>query len=740
MKDINESTSSLMTDTNIKMSEDINIKESKEILILIFKFISFALLILIFFFQFEFLLLYILKLIADNNTFILYTLFIFFHFALLRYIVQSILFILETPLLKSLCFYSIACNQLKELFEASKEFVNLYKNLKNKKTNKNEILLIDEFANIINIYMTFFKEIKMNDKLSEEQNELYENLSSWMNNYNEYKKKNNLYLNISNLENNNIIEDQKTFVYYLRKMHNDSNEIIRILSNFICENYQIFSIKKLYNCFFNNKFSYLSQYSFLFNQKFNNKFKSFVTNDNKIIDYTIITYNKLNKKYKNKNIIKDELENNKNLLIFCNPNGMIYQLFSPEKFLFVLEGGCDVLLWNYRGYGYSTGYVNFQNAKTDIIELFDFIKKKSKYLKYGAFGYSVGGGSATYLCQNRKLDVLICDRNYANINKIIRDISFIGEFLYYLEKLLFFKYEYNVTEFMNSKNKNIYKIVLCDPDDDIIPNTASLKSGISEYIIKKYCLENNLKKTDNILELFLDIENNTSQNKCFIESLLYIMDIWIQYIQNPFGELINKKNKSNKNEENVDKTLLLNINDNNDLNKKKFKRRLINTIIRFFRYFNYSSENLETLKDIYSKRLKILHIINYFNNFFIWGTISYKERNIVDGFLNPFNVKNNIYYIDNAIICLNNFLDDKFIKSMLGNNDNKESYNKLKLIRNCLIILKNKNDFINSIKNIYIGALIRLNCGHNGLYSEIDEKNLIDILKDVDFIKYNSLK
>ena len=65
---------------------------------------------------------------------------------------------------------------------------------------------------------------------------------------------------------------------------------------------------------------------------------------------------------------------------------MIYQLYTPEKFLFLLEGGCDILLWNYRGYGYSTGYPTFKNAKTDVVELFDYIKKKNlkkfSYLSY----------------------------------------------------------------------------------------------------------------------------------------------------------------------------------------------------------------------------------------------------------------------------------------------------------------------------------------------------------------------
>ena len=732
-----ESTKSLTTDTSSSINDNINFKEAAEILLLIIKFVSSGLLLLVFLLQFECLLQLILKLITNNNTFLKYSLTFIFHFFLLRFGVQSFLFILHFPILKSLCFYYISCAQLRQLLEVANEFVALYKNLKNQKKtfDSNEKLLIKEISNIVNFYLENYKDIKLKCKINKNQNDLYEKLCSWMKNYDEYK--NNFVLTINNKENDNENADKKTFIYYLRKMNNDSKEIIKILDNFICDNYQIFSNKRLYNCFINNTFCSLSQYSLLFNQKFNNKFKSFVTSDNKIIDYSIVTYNKLNKIYKNKNIIKNENEKiSKNLLFFCNPNGMIYQLFTPEKFLFLLEAGCDILFWNYRGYGYSTGCPNFKNTKTDIVELFDYIKKKNKYKKYGVCGYSVGGGSATFLCKKRNLDLLICDRNYTSVTEIARTISIFGEVLYYLEKMLYFRYDYNINEFMNTKNKNICKIVLCDPGDEIIPNYASLKSGISTYIIKKYCIKNNIKQTENILDIFLDMENDIEQKNKFINSLLNIMDILIEFNKNPFRDLIIKK-KSNKNEENLDNTLLLNINDNNDLNKKNFNRKLINTVIRFFKCFNFSSENLETFKEIEEKRLKILHIHNYFNNFFIWGTISNKGMYNADGFLNPFDIKNNIDYLNEAIENLNKFLDDKFIKSMAVEGECQEKYNNIMIIRNCLKILKNNNEFLNSIKNINIGILIRLDCGHNGLYSEIDKKNLIDILKDVKFINYN---
>ena len=384
---MSESTNSLISSINTQENEEIYINETKEMILSIVKFVSFCILILVAILQFECLLVFILKLITNDNTFLMHIIMIFSHIILLRYFVQSFLFILQSPILKSLCFYAIACNQLRELFDTSNDYINLYKKLKNQNNtfDRNKIIYIEEVSNTINAYMIFFREIKINNRLTKEQNELYDKLSSWMSNYEEYKK--NEELNLKNKEKDNNKDEQKTFIYYLRKMRDDSKDICKILNNFMCSNSQTLSIKRLYNIFINNSFSSLSQYSFLFKQKFNNKSQTFITSDNKIIDYTIISYNKLNIIYRNKpNRNLNKNDNNKrseNLLIFCNPNGMIYQLFSPEKFLYLLEGGCDVLLWNYRGYGYSTGHSTFKNAKTDIIELFDYIKQKKDIKNMG---------------------------------------------------------------------------------------------------------------------------------------------------------------------------------------------------------------------------------------------------------------------------------------------------------------------------------------------------------------------
>ena len=712
---------------------------------LIFKILSACILIILIIFQLEFLLFFILKIITNNSYYII-LLSLITHLLFIRFIVQSILYILHCPFLDSLCFYSISCNQIRQLFISVKSFVSMYKKLqkKNQIIEQKDIMIIDDIANIINAYLYFFKVLKGEGKLTQDQNAIYIKLGMWMKTFDDYKN----YLKSNNINNNESEEEKEIFdenknqylISFIKKMALLSNEIIKILNDFITENYEILSFKNLYNCFINYDFFNTKQFSILFKKRFNNTYNYFITSDNQVIDYTIISYEKLHEMYKKNSKAKNkdiQVEfNNKNLLLFCNPNGMIYQLFTPDKFIDFLKGGCDILLWNYRGYGGSSGYPTFKNAKTDALELFDFAKKKYiNYNKFGVYGYSVGGGSAVFIANQRKLDVLVCDRNFTNVSEIVRDIPYIGRFLYYLVKILNFKYDYNINQFINSKNKNICKIVLCDPDDEIIPNSASLKAGISKYIIKNYCKENKLKIKDNILEIFFDSKDNLT-NK-FINALFNMSSIMKKFDENPFQDIFTtKKNKTNDNKKkgNLNDFLLLNISNNLKTDKKYFKNILIKTIIKIFNCFKFSPENLEDFKKKDEQRLKILFIHNYFNNFIVWGSISSDKIPDENGFTNPFTVENNFSYLNGAINIINEFFQDNVVKNFENEEDYKNIFENLNTIKKCLQIIGDKSKIFCQGNGINKGSLIRLNCGHNGNFSENDNQNLIDILKDVKFI------
>ena len=728
-----------------KRKSTINSNNANNYLIsFVLKFISAIILILVIIFQLELLLIFIINIIA-NNIYYIIILLIVTHIIFIKFIVQSILYVLRCPLVNSICFYTISCNQMQQLLISSKNIISLYKNFQKKsnKFNRKDFLFIDDIGKIMNGYFNFFRTIKKGAKLSPNQNALYEKLGALIEifeNYNNYLSSLNININIKEKEIKLNPDNNPKIIEFVKKMANESNEINKILNEFLCDNYEFFSFKSLYSCFINNDFFNIEQLSVLFHKRFNNKYRFFITSDNQVIDYTIISYEKLNRIYKKKKNLKSEEKpkelTKKNLILYCNPNGMIYQLFTPDKFISLLEGGCDILLWNYRGYGGSTGYPTFKNAKTDALELFDYAKKKYiNYNRFGVYGYSVGGGSAIYLANKRNLDVLVCDRNFSSVSDIVKEISFFGNALYYLLKIIDFKYDSNAEEFAQSKNKNICKVILCDPNDEIIPNSASLKTGVSKYIIKKYCEEQKIKIRENILEIFLESKDNL--NIKFMETLIYLISLLKKFDENPFQDLFPEinKTKNNKNKNNLNDFLLLNVGENFSFRKKSFKNLIIKTIIKIFNSFKFSPENLEDIKKKDERRLKILHINNYFNNFIVWGCISDEKLIEENGFANPFSIENNISYINNAINCINDFFNDETFIDYMNNDNYKEIFEHLNIIKKCLQIFMNKSKVFDLKYRINKGNLIRLNCGHNGNFSESDKQNLIDILKNVNFIQ-----
>ena len=89
----------------------------------------------------------------------------------------------------------------------------------------------------------------------------------------------------------------------------------------------------------------------------------------------------------------------KGIMIICGPNAAPYEIFSfTDKWVdYYLDNGINVFVWNYRGYGDSTGKVNFENMQTDAALIVQHLKKELKFNNIGVHGISLGGIAACYL-------------------------------------------------------------------------------------------------------------------------------------------------------------------------------------------------------------------------------------------------------------------------------------------------------------------------------------------------------
>ena len=563
---------------------------------------------------------------------------------------------------------------------------------------------------------------------------------------------------------------------YIGNINSSIELLINQIRDYIGEDYCIFSPRFIRNFFKNYLFCSIQQFHIELDNYFDFEEKKLKTKDGNTLEYIIIKNNKKNNNY------------DKKLIIICGPNGEPYQVFSRNILLNkYLSQGIDVLCWNYRGYGFSTGKATFNNLKSDVIEIYEEIEKMKIYNKIGVQGISIGGLPSCYLAkQKNNISLLVSDRNFGQIDSIAKNYSF-GKYLVILYKFLLISSSRTVENYMES---NVYKIILNDPNDEIVTEEGSLKTLLSEEFCSKY-LELNEQdyssisvytNKDTTIELeTLDDSNNESLNlndnikqKNNNSKNNLIKNIIVSSSLNAY-KLKKMKNKSaldvilSEDKKSFINCLInicealknekLNINKNSICNKisKKFIKSKIeddkysnlkeeefqnsvglrdfikDKMSSCFEIFKSAGDNLNKLMIKTSRYNQNLFIENFFNNLFIWGTYDkrddygsvYHSTEYIDGMLSK------------VIDSLNLFLNSQEIISYKNINiikDIEDFYNFLIKIKNNIkylgirnennfIFLSNGNNYEKELLKLGRGHFVWLSCGHNGLPST--EENIV---------------
>ena len=397
--------------------------------------------------------------------------------------------------------YSLSCIQAKQILEALANFEKITDIFLDKNKVNEELINQSDLSENIDKYkalkqglncllapISYYTEIykKMETRfryLSEEQICLY----YLMKNIQELIEKNKILEYIENIiegntESNTDIND--SFLQdIIIKIKNYVDKVKDLLLAFINITTKWYQIQKYYNIFYNDLLGSLNQTRVELSDFFDYDEYTLKTSDFQKIDYIIIKGKKL---YDENNKESENIE--KKLMIICGPNGSPFEYFSKNIQLDTyLNKGIDVLCWNYRGYGYSTGTATIEKMKLDILELFDYVDKSNKYNKYGVHGISLGGVPSCCLALNRsKVKLLICDRNFGDIDSLTISFS-MGNIIYYLYQLLVIPSSYNVRNYIHTP---CYKIILNDPLDNIVLENASLKTMLSNYILNRLIYKN----------------------------------------------------------------------------------------------------------------------------------------------------------------------------------------------------------------------------------------------------------
>lgn len=165
------------------------------------------------------------------------------------------------------------------------------------------------------------------------------------------------------------------------------------------------------------------------------------------------------------------------------------------------------MLWNYRGYGRTQGHPSMKVLNMDGEAVFKYVKEVKNSEKVLVHGQSLGGSVACRL--GKDADFILADRTF----RALSDVALLsyGKLAYLLYKLFGPEDNDPVKDFLSA---GCYKVISCDPEDQMIPHLSSLKAGIvlsltqiPEYKGKNlYNLINEYKKNQNFLDLLKDLK------------------------------------------------------------------------------------------------------------------------------------------------------------------------------------------------------------------------------------------
>lgn len=164
------------------------------------------------------------------------------------------------------------------------------------------------------------------------------------------------------------------------------------------------------------------------------------------------------------------------VVVCCNPNAGYYEttVYQSDWIEFYLTRGVSVMVFNYSGYGRSRGIPSPNAVREDadliVSHLFSLGCKH-----VGIHGRSIGGVAACYAASKHPLAFCVADRTFASL-------GLTAKYTYgrWAEQgLRVCGTSCENTSYFYSIPSTCTKIVMVDPNDAIIPDFASLRTGLA---------------------------------------------------------------------------------------------------------------------------------------------------------------------------------------------------------------------------------------------------------------------
>lgn len=194
----------------------------------------------------------------------------------------------------------------------------------------------------------------------------------------------------------------------------------------------------------------------------------------------------------------------KGVIVYCHGNaGNIQRWANIVDDL--MQYGYDVILWDYRTYGKSTGKLNEKNLLADGQLVYNFAKTHFTENQIIVFGRSLGTGVATYLSAANSPHYLLLETPYFNL----KDVA--AFHFSYLPYSLLLKFEFNNNEWIKEVRcpiyifhgtydrtvpyKSGYKLKpLLKPNDEFITLEAGDHNDLSSFLLYQEKIKEILSK------------------------------------------------------------------------------------------------------------------------------------------------------------------------------------------------------------------------------------------------------
>ncbi len=116
------------------------------------------------------------------------------------------------------------------------------------------------------------------------------------------------------------------------------------------------------------------------------------------------------------NALHFKLPNPKGVILFCHGNkGNLIKW--GDRVSYLLDYNYEVLVFDYRNYGKSTGNYNEDEMYNDALSVYNHLKKDFKEEKIVVYGFSLGGTFATRIASQNKPKELVLEAPFYNFKK-----------------------------------------------------------------------------------------------------------------------------------------------------------------------------------------------------------------------------------------------------------------------------------------------------------------------------------